>query len=526
MFKVFLFLFKYKILKDELSLPKHPKEFFSLSESARKKVLDKYFNILDENFNIDYYFNSKESRYYEDGEELSFFNNYYFCKKTIELNIYNIYLIDKFNIEEADINSLINYTIELINEKKIDLDIDRILISNNILPKRLSSNIDFMKYLTQLNIYNIKYITLNKNKQEAQRELIREVIDKAKKDDFNLKNFFINNTEISSVLINNIDFLSYIIENDIENINLINDYIFENEIDANKKKINNAIIKYLDKNNAPISIIQENTIITNYLNKDYDFIEYMINKDIDNIKYVDWHNLPNSYITKIINNLALRLVKEKIDFDYTSYPFKNIFRQNYMFMAYLIDKDKSNIKDIMVSDKDEVNKLVDIYLNKYRKMKYNTNDYIDETGFINNCLVENKYMLSYLIKNDNNVFKHINFLNLSNSSEVIEVILKEISDKTFEFKNENFLVNNKYPIPLSNSYKFMKYVIDKNFNNLAYIDTSLIGEKELEKTINYAFRMVYYIRGDNKTLNFDLEGYFKNSMILDNEYFKECLESL
>ena len=72
----------------------------------------------------------------------------------------------------------------------------------------------------------------------------------------------------------------------------------------------------------------------------------------------------------------------------------------------------------------------------------------------------------------------------------------------------------------------MKYVIDKNFNNLAYIDTSMIDEKELEKIINYAFRMVYFIRGDNKTLNFDLEGYFNNSMIINNDYFKECLKSL
>ena len=197
-----------------------------------------------------------------------------------------------------------------------------------------------------------------------------------------------------------------------------------------------------------------------------------------------------------------------------------------MFMAYLIDKDKKYIKDIMVPDKDEVNKLVDIYLNKYRKMSYNIEDYIDDTGYINNYLIENKYMLTYLIRNDNNIFKKIDFLNISNSKEVVEVIVKEINNKTFEFKNDNFLINGRYPIPLSNSFQFMKYVIDKNFNNLAYIDTSMIDEKELEEIINYAFRMVYFIRGDNKTLNFDLEGYFNNSMIINNDYFKECLKSL
>ena len=197
-----------------------------------------------------------------------------------------------------------------------------------------------------------------------------------------------------------------------------------------------------------------------------------------------------------------------------------------MFMAYLIDKDKKYIKDIMVPNKDEVNKLVDIYLNKYRKYKFNIKEYIDDTGYINNYLIENKYMLSYLLRNDNDIFKYINFMGIDNSKEVVEVIVKELEKGNIEFNNNNFLINNKYPIPLSNSYLFMRYVIDKNFNNLAYIDTSMIDKKELKRIINYAFRMVYYIRGNDKRLNFDMDGYFKNSMIAEDEYFKECLKSL
>ena len=72
----------------------------------------------------------------------------------------------------------------------------------------------------------------------------------------------------------------------------------------------------------------------------------------------------------------------------------------------------------------------------------------------------------------------------------------------------------------------MRYVIDKNFNNLSYIDTSLVDKRELKRIINYAFRMVYYIRGKNKGLNFDIDGYFLNSMIIKDEYFLECLQSL
>ena len=65
----------------------------------------------------------------------------------------------------------------------------------------------------------------------------------------------------------------------------------------------------------------------------------------------------------------------------------------------------------------------------------------------------------------------------------------------------------------------MKYVIDKNFNNLAFIDDVYVSKQDLKKIINYAFRMVYYIRGNNKLLSFDIEGYFKNSTIIKNEYF-------
>ena len=72
----------------------------------------------------------------------------------------------------------------------------------------------------------------------------------------------------------------------------------------------------------------------------------------------------------------------------------------------------------------------------------------------------------------------------------------------------------------------MRYVIDKNFNNISFMDISMIDKRELKRIINYAFRMVYFIRGNNKRLNFDFEGYFQNSEITKDEYFQECLKSL
>ena len=135
-------------------------------------------------------------------------------------------------------------------------------------------------------------------------------------------------------------------------------------------------------------------------------------------------------------------------------------------------------------------------------------------------------MVAYLFSNKAPLIKHIDFFHLDNPKTVVENILFSIEKKSYEFHNEEFLIEDKYPIPLSCSYRFMKYVIDKNFNNLSYINTTLLDKRELKRIINYAFRMVYYIRGENKKLNFDLEGYFKNSDIIQNDYFQECLKSL
>ena len=46
MIKAFIFIMKYKILKDPINLSYHTKEFFQLSKSTQRKVLDKYFNKL------------------------------------------------------------------------------------------------------------------------------------------------------------------------------------------------------------------------------------------------------------------------------------------------------------------------------------------------------------------------------------------------------------------------------------------------------------------------------------------------
>ena len=48
MIKVFIFLFKYQILKDPSNLAYHVKEFFNFSKKNQRRILDRYFDYLDD----------------------------------------------------------------------------------------------------------------------------------------------------------------------------------------------------------------------------------------------------------------------------------------------------------------------------------------------------------------------------------------------------------------------------------------------------------------------------------------------
>ena len=519
MIKSLLFLIKYNIIKEPINLSLHLKEFNKLSSIDQRKVLDKYFNNLNENFNIDYYFNNKESFIYENGYEISFFNNYYFDISIIDNNIYNIRLIDKFNIDNNKINKIINNSLEIIKNIE-NFDISKLFIYPNELPNRLSSNINFMSYICSLDYHNIKYMTYNDFDRVNQNKLISSIINKTNDEKYNINNYMINK-KIPKILLNNLDFVIYILSNDINNISYIDETLLDTLTDKELDKLINGII------NTQINIkaLLNNHNISKILFRNYKFIIYLIENNLDYIRYIDWHNIEDSKIDRIINKITILLESNNYDFDITNYLFKNIFYRNYNFMLYLVNKDIYNIKYTDIEDSNLNNNLINIFLNNISK-KCNIKKLLSKDNYINKHLIENENMFKYLFRQNNNLVKYINFMDINKVSTVISYLIKEINSKNYEYNNDNFLVNNKYPIPLSNNYLFMKYVIDMNFNNLAYIDTTLIEESTLKKIINYACRMVYYIRGNNKQLNFDIEGYFKNSDIINNEYFQECLKSL
>ena len=525
MIGLYLFLWKNQILNDVKNLPNKIVQFFNLSKKNQRKVLDKYFAKFNDIKKLETYF--IDSCFYKDNQEITFFSCYYFDKKILEYNVCNLYLIDKFKIPEEQLNYLIKESINKIAKDKT-IEINSFVHYPDELPKILSSNIEFMDYFIEKDPSSIKYITMNNQNITKQRELIQKGIILSMKQKMPHYKFKKNDGEIPKILLNNIDFINYLIKEDIENINYLDESLLSNLTATMKDNTINNIIKSLDRKKEYLKTIEKNLILKEYLNQEEKFLNYIISIDIENIIYIDFHHLTDKEKNKIINYITQKIETENINLNIMKYPFRDLFFQNYNFMNYLIKKDFRWLTITKVNQPEELSKLIDLFFQKIKEKNYqfHLKDFLETEKNINPILIEDKRILHYFFQNKVPVIQYIDFFQIKSSKQLVENILNEMEKKDFEFHNKDFLVNKKYPIPLSNSYRFMRYVIDKNFNNLSYIDISMIDKRELQRIINYAFRMVYYIRGENKKLNFDIDGYFKGTDILENEYFQECLKNL
>lgn len=135
---------------------------------------------------------------------------------------------------------------------------------------------------------------------------------------------------------------------------------------------------------------------------------------------------------------------------------------------------------------------------------------------------KDKKSLSEMIRSNNKYIKEINFDENYNFN-IVDLILEETKTYNFKFNNDYFLRNGKYPKILSQSHEFIKYVIDKDFNNIAYIDITIIPEEELIKIINYTFKKIYYLQKNGSNITFN-QSILNNNEINHNPYFQECLK--
>lgn len=162
-------------------------------------------------------------------------------------------------------------------------------------------------------------------------------------------------------------------------------------------------------------------------------------------------------------------------------------------------------------------KIISIVLSKTKKNN-NFNNYIEKTMEYDNNLVFNtqindlKKSSIEAIEDNNKVF----------TKDDLNELLINMKTYNFKFNNDDYLRDGKYPKILSESSEFMRYVIDKDFNNLSYIDTD-IDKDYLIHIMNYTFRKVYYLKKADHEINFDKEK-FINSLIIKEDYFNECMK--
>ena len=190
-------------------------------------------------------------------------------------------------------------------------------------------------------------------------------------------------------------------------------------------------------------------------------------------------NIENSWVQLIIYSIICLIIPNLIMFI--------IFRKNESFLYF---------RDIIQN-----------ILNKFTGKVMRKKSKNDEISKIND--------------EDNITIKYIDFSKVND--DIAETIVNKINQNNYKFNNSDFLRNSYYPKQLQNNYKFLKYVIDKDFNNLAYIDTDNIEAEKLEAVIDYTFKKVYYMKMKDNSINFDLDDVFKNSKIVKDKYFNECL---
>lgn len=223
----------------------------------------------------------------------------------------------------------------------------------------------------------------------------------------------------------------------------------------------------------------------------------------------------NIYIQLIINvclsllipNIIIIILFSKTEmFKY----FVGLFKK--LLLRKKSNKEELN-EDYKKEDKTIYNSVISDGNSEYRYFNLN------EFDNINNYL-DDLDRVKMKMRFDNSVIKEIDFSKCS--YEVSNIILKESKVYNFEFNNDYFLRKGFYPKQIANNYELMKYILDYDYNYLAYIDPDVMDKEILIDIINYAFTKVYYLKVKNNEIDFDITNKFKNSKMVKHSYFKEC----
>lgn len=237
-----------------------------------------------------------------------------------------------------------------------------------------------------------------------------------------------------------------------------------------------------------------------------------------------------SYFSFILNAIVILVISSAVTLAINSLFYKSEFKSLInVFKRIVVKKtNKSNISNKTLSEEMPVLKEnLNFPLEEKETMlstKFDEKESIlpKENIILKEEIYIDRESLSNAIRNDNSYIKNIDF-NYNYNFNIVDLILEEIKIYNYKFNNEDYLRNGKYPTILSNNHSFMKYVIDKDFNNIFYIDSSNMDKNEINGIINYTFKKLYSLKEKDKNITFNLDK-FKNSDIVNNNYFIECLK--
>ena len=237
-----------------------------------------------------------------------------------------------------------------------------------------------------------------------------------------------------------------------------------------------------------------------------------------------------SYFSFILNAIVILVISSAVTLAINSLFYKSEFKSLInVFKRIVVKKtNKSNISNKTLSEELPVLKEnLNFPLEEKETMlstKFDEKESIlpKENIILNKEIYTDRESLSNAIRNDNSYIKNIDF-NYNYNFNIVDLILEEIKIYNYKFNNEDYLRNGKYPTILSNNHSFMKYVIGKDFNNIFYVDSSNMDKNEINGIINYTFKKVYSLKEKDSNIKFNLDK-FKNSDIVNNNYFIECLK--
>lgn len=229
-----------------------------------------------------------------------------------------------------------------------------------------------------------------------------------------------------------------------------------------------------------------------------------------------------SYFSFVLNAVIILLISSIVTLGINGLFYKNEFKSliNVLKRMVLRKRKKTNINidEISSQNSSESDEFTNIIPDDVMDTPILDKDLIPEEVY------RDRESLSRAIRNDSSYIRYIDF-NYRYDFDIVDLILEETKIYSYVFHNEDYLRNNKYPTILSNNHTFVKYVIDKDFNNIFYVDTRCMSDEEVRGLINYTFRKVYYLREDDRGINFNINK-FSYSDIMNDSYFQECLKYL